>query len=91
MTAMSRRALPPPLFDRWSWQLQGSCRNHPSEMFFPEEDRGQRLRRTEEEAKRICRGCPVVNRCLEHALAAPETHGIWGATTPVERCRMIAI
>jgi WhiB family transcriptional regulator, redox-sensing transcriptional regulator len=45
-------------------------------MFFPEEDRGQRLRRTEEEAKCICRGCPVVNRCLEHALAAPETHGI---------------
>ena len=29
MTAMSRRALPPPLFDRWSWQLAGQLPEPP--------------------------------------------------------------
>ncbi|GAA1908083.1 WhiB family transcriptional regulator [Lapillicoccus jejuensis] len=36
-------------------------------------------------ARDICGGCPVVRDCLGHALRVPETHGVWGGTTPAER------
>ncbi len=69
----------------WSWQLRGNCLDSPAEVFFPESaPRGDRRRR-EEQAKRICRGCPVLDLCRDHAVSAPERYGIWGATTPRER------
>ncbi|WP_369806697.1 WhiB family transcriptional regulator [Mycobacterium sp. E802] len=81
----SPRNLPPPALDEWSWQLDGSCRDHPAEVFFPDEVRGRKLRRQEEAAKAICLQCPVLKRCREHALSAPEPYGIWGAMTARER------
>lgn len=39
------------------------------------------------EAKHVCAGCPVRARCLAHALAHREHHGIWGGLTPPERHR----
>ncbi len=33
----------------------------------------------------ICRGCPVADRCLEHAQRQPERYGIWGGVTAAER------
>ncbi|WP_330220077.1 WhiB family transcriptional regulator [Mycolicibacterium peregrinum] len=81
----SPRNLPPPAFDAWSWQLHGLCRDHPAEVFFPEELRGRPLRRREDAAKAICRACPVLDRCRSHALSAPEPYGIWGAMTARER------
>jgi len=36
-------------------------------------------------AKELCSKCPLVYDCLTYALAAKETHGIWGGTTPIER------
>lgn len=77
--------LPPPAHDQWSWQLRGSCRDHPAEVFFPDEVRGRRLRKREDTAKAICRECPVLARCREHALTAPEPFGIWGGMTAQER------
>ena len=69
----------------WSWQLRGNCLDSPADLFFPEsEPRGLRRQR-EEQAKRICRGCPVLDVCREHASSVPERYGIWGATTPRER------
>lgn len=37
----------------------------------------------------VCRTCPVVAPCLEHALRWGEA-GIWGGTTTAQRRRMIA-
>lgn len=71
--------------DYWSWQLSGRCLEFPAELFFPENDRRADRRAREEQAKNICRGCPVLLRCREHALSVPERYGIWGATTPRER------
>lgn len=34
--------------------------------------------------KRVCRGCPFINKCLEYSIAH-ESHGVWGGTTPYER------
>ncbi|MGE2714459.1 WhiB family transcriptional regulator [Mycolicibacterium litorale] len=78
-------ALPGPLWDRWSWQTRGRCRDYPAELFFPESEGRDGLRRREEAAKDICRQCPVIHLCREHALRTPEPYGIWGATTPRER------
>jgi WhiB family redox-sensing transcriptional regulator len=37
------------------------------------------------EARRICSTCTVRKKCLEYALAAGETAGMWGGLTPDER------
>ena len=38
-----------------------------------------------EEAKAVCRACPVRIRCLEWALQADERAGVWGGASPDER------
>ena len=35
-------------------------------------------------AKKICGGCPIVDKCLSWAVAN-ESHGVWGGKTPEER------
>lgn len=73
----------------WSWQLRGSCQEFSAELFFPEEEPRRRIRRErEEQAKRICRDCPVLALCREHALKTPEKYGVWGAMTTQERLRV---
>ena len=36
-------------------------------------------------ARAICSTCPVRQECLAHALADPESAGVWGGTTDRER------
>lgn len=88
LTSFSRThclELPPPTEDAWSWQKHGKCLGHPVEVFFPD-DRPASLRRREEvAAKIICRQCPVLEECRDHALRTPEQHGVWGAMTANER------
>nr|WP_240163259.1 WhiB family transcriptional regulator [Mycolicibacterium sphagni] len=71
--------------EEWDWQDEGKCRGLPANYFFLEGLRGENLRSLEERAKLICRTCPVMQRCREHAIRTPEAYGIWGATTPRER------
>jgi WhiB family redox-sensing transcriptional regulator len=85
------RNLPPPRMEEWAWQQEGSCRDVPVSVFFPEGMRGQNLRSIEEKAKLICHGCPVMTRCRRHAMETPEFYGIWGATIPRERAGRHAI
>ena len=69
----------------------GCCQDSPAELFFPEDEESKRIRRErEEQAKRICRDCPVLAVCREHALSTPEKHGVWGAMTTQERLRASA-
>ncbi|WP_423202717.1 WhiB family transcriptional regulator [Mycobacterium lehmannii] len=77
-----------PADDR-QWLLHARCRGLPTEIFFAAEgERGQRRVAREEQAKRVCRPCPVQPDCLRYALTAVEPWGIWGATTPTERQRL---
>ncbi|MDH6247395.1 WhiB family transcriptional regulator [Mycobacterium sp. OTB74] len=70
----------------WDWQLRARCRGLPAEVFYPtDDDRGARRVTHEENAKKICRSCPVLLECLSHAMESGELYGIWGATTPKER------
>jgi WhiB family redox-sensing transcriptional regulator len=80
-------SVPRPLAEDWDWQVLGRCRELEPDVFFPEEAGRVGLRAREEAAKRICRGCPVLNECRNHALAMRETHGVWGAMSAAERAR----
>jgi WhiB family transcriptional regulator, redox-sensing transcriptional regulator len=85
------RRLPRPVAETWDWQLQALCRNADSEIFFhPEHERGDIRTRREERAKAACRRCPVLERCLQHALSVHEPYGIWGGMTARERVAVLA-
>lgn len=68
------------------WQDNAECRHHDPEVFYPTDGDN----RTARVARSICAACPVIERCLEHALTYPETYGIWGGFTPKELMKMRA-
>lgn len=75
-----------PRSELWEWQHQGLCRTRGPELFFhPEGERGPARRRRQEEAKKLCAACPVLDPCREHALRVGEPYGIWGGMTEEER------
>ncbi|GAA3227812.1 WhiB family transcriptional regulator [Pseudonocardia petroleophila] len=80
------RRLPVPVTDIWDWQLRGACRGMNGDLFFhPERERGPSRAAREARAKQVCRGCVVVDRCREHALAVHEPYGVWGGLSEAER------
>jgi WhiB family redox-sensing transcriptional regulator len=68
----------------WS---NAACREVDPELFFPISGNGLGLVQIDE-AKAVCRRCPVMTRCLEWALAAGHVDGVWGGTTEGERREM---
>lgn len=54
----------------------------------PDEERPRDRVRRESLALLVCNACPVRSPCLEHALAVPERHGVWGGTNPEQRLLM---
>lgn len=66
------------------WQEHAACRGENPELFFPVGTSGPALREIEQ-AKEICRRCPVAAQCLAAALATGEDAGIWGGLTADER------
>lgn len=64
------------------WQENALCAQTDPEAFFPEKGGSTR------EAKRICMGCEVRDKCLEYALANDERFGIWGGLSERERRRL---
>src|SRR5690606_245316 len=65
-----------------TWTQQAACRDTPPSLWHPSDEEDFLL---VAHAAAICRGCPVRSECLEHALEAPEHHGIWGGLTPRQR------
>ncbi|MEU2433768.1 WhiB family transcriptional regulator [Streptomyces sp. NPDC007861] len=89
MTDVSR--LPGAVQHRWDWQLHAACRDIGSGLFFPPPDeRGDARQEREEQAKRVCRTCPVRNACLRHSLRAREKFGVWGGLGEQERRALLA-
>ena len=68
--------------DGAEWQDYGNCLGVDPDLFFPE--RGASTR----EAKEVCRGCVVIEQCLEFALENGEKFGIWGGLSERERRRI---
>lgn len=67
-----------------NWREAAACRNVDPDLFFPVSKAGPGLRQIEE-AKRICRVCPVQALCLAWALDHEVGLGVWGGTTETER------
>jgi WhiB family transcriptional regulator, redox-sensing transcriptional regulator len=65
-----------------AWMNLATCRGMDSDLFFPI---GPEAGRQAEEAKKICRRCPVREACLDEALTKKIKDGIWGGTTEGER------
>lgn len=62
-----------------SWREDALCTQMDPDMFFP--PRGS----TGEEAKAVCKLCPVVTECLKFALDNHELYGVWGGMNEHER------
>ena len=78
--------LPKPITTLWEWQYQGACIGMDSMRFFhPEGERGSSRRKRDDDAKAVCRTCPVILDCRNHALATHEPYGVWGGMTEEER------
>ncbi len=72
--------------DGWQWQQFGACSGLGEARFFhPENERGAERERREAGAKQVCRLCPVVVQCREHALLVGEPYGVWGGLGEGER------
>ena len=67
-----------------NWRQRAACLTEDPELFFPIGSTGPAIRQAEE-ARTICRRCPVVAECLTWALDAGVEHGVWGAQTEDER------
>lgn len=67
-----------------SWREQALCRDHDPDLFFPVGTTGPAERQAEE-AKAVCRRCPVTSACLSWALGTGQDAGVWGGTTEDER------
>jgi WhiB family redox-sensing transcriptional regulator len=60
------------------WFASAECLGADPEIFYVEKGGSSA------EAKAICRGCPVEERCLDYALENNEVHGIWGGHSQPE-------
>ncbi|SHN34661.1 WhiB family transcriptional regulator [Actinacidiphila paucisporea] len=69
------------------WRHQAQCTDEDPELFFPVGNAGPALLQIEE-AKSVCRRCPVMDHCLQWALESGQEHGVWGGLSEDERRSM---
>jgi WhiB family transcriptional regulator, redox-sensing transcriptional regulator len=66
------------------WRHRALCRDEDPELFFPIGTTGPALVQMEQ-AKAVCRRCPVVESCLDWALRSGQDSGVWGGLSEDER------
>jgi WhiB family redox-sensing transcriptional regulator len=66
------------------WRHKAGCLNADPELFFPLGSTGRALEQVEQ-AKAMCRRCPVVTQCLDWALKTNQQDGVWGGLSEDER------
>ncbi|MFF8637039.1 WhiB family transcriptional regulator [Streptomyces pilosus] len=67
-----------------NWRSSAACRTEDPDLFFPIGTSGPAVMQTEQ-AKAVCRRCPVQEQCLEWALETGQSIGVWGGTSETER------
>lgn len=60
-----------------NWRMHAACRDEDPDLFFPIGSTGPALGQVEE-AKAVCRRCPVQEECLRWALENNQDAGVWG-------------
>ena len=66
------------------WRHRAACAREDPELFFPVGTSGPAMLQIAE-AKKVCRRCPVLESCLEWALASGQDAGVWGGMSEDER------
>jgi WhiB family redox-sensing transcriptional regulator len=67
------------------WRHNAGCRSEEApDLFFPIGNTGPALLQIEE-AKAVCRRCPVNEQCLQWALESGQDSGVWGGLSEDER------
>jgi WhiB family redox-sensing transcriptional regulator len=66
------------------WRHRALCRDEDPELFFPIGNTGPALLQIEQ-AKAVCRRCPVIQDCLAWALETGQDAGVWGGMSEDER------
>ena len=66
------------------WRSKAACLDKDPELFFPVGNTGPALLQIEE-AKAICRTCPVQEVCLQWAIETGQDSGVWGGMSEDER------
>jgi WhiB family transcriptional regulator, redox-sensing transcriptional regulator len=74
-------------WDADNWRTEASCRDLDTDLFFPAGETGLAAIQIQQ-AKAICRTCPVSAACLEFAMVTHQEYGIYGGTTEDERRRL---
>lgn len=69
------------------WRDRAACMDEDTALFFPIGVTGPALDQTEQ-ARAICRQCPVITSCLEWALETNQQDGVWGGLSEDERRRL---
>ncbi|MFE6270460.1 WhiB family transcriptional regulator [Streptomyces goshikiensis] len=70
-----------------NWRARSVCKDEDPDLFFPIGNTGPALLQIEE-AKAVCRRCPVMETCLRWALESGEESGVWGGLSEDERRAM---
>ena len=65
-----------------NWRVSAQCRNGDPDRLFVKGAKQQ-------DARSICRGCPVLTQCLSYALDERVEFGVWGGMTERERRAML--
>lgn len=66
------------------WRHLAECLDEDPELFFPIGNTGPALIQIEQ-AKSVCRRCPVLQTCQSWALASGQDFGVWGGLSEDER------
>jgi len=66
------------------WRKQAACAKEDPDLHFPEGTTGRHLLQAEQ-AKDVCRRCPVMLQCRAWAMETRQDHGVWGALDEAER------
>lgn len=70
-----------------NWQHSAACRDEDPELFFPVGSSGPAILKIEE-AKSVCRRCPVMEQCRQWAMDTGQEAGVWGGLSEDERRSM---
>ncbi|MBC7267482.1 WhiB family transcriptional regulator [Streptomyces cellulosae] len=68
------------------WRHHAVCREEDPELFFPIGTTGLALLQIEE-AKSVCRRCPVIDQCGQWAIESGQDSGVWGGLSEDDRRR----
>lgn len=69
------------------WRSAAACRTDDPDLWFPQGNTGPWLVQIEE-AKAVCRRCPVIEQCLTYALQETPSDGIFAGLTALERSKV---